>query len=279
MRMRSLVLWIRTWALLLVLGIAVLGSAPAGASPIVLLGDSWGVGIGPSVRSTLDAEGFSSLAIHNASVGGSRAVQWNANQFGTMSSILAGDADAKLIHLIVGGNDLLAGLSNPTVAITNAISNTLGVLNKIVAASSVPVLFSGYEWLAAPPAPFPPSLANALLDSFVNGVAAGVAGDPLLASRVTVMNTHGLMQVHFGVPQNGIPAFDPSLPNASLPGPSTAFFDQIHLNRAGYDVLAQHLYDEFYGPVLVPEPTTALLVLVGLAPLAARARNGARAGR
>lgn len=262
---------LRVRVLLLLAALGLPAVAPvASASPIVLLGDSWGVGIGPSVRTVLDAEGHADLAIHNASVGGSRASQWNANAYGTMPQVLAGDADARLVHLIVGGNDLLAGLSNPAAAVQNATTNTLGVLAKIAAATPVPILFSGYEYLANPPGGLPPVLANAFLDAFVDGVAQAVAADALLASRVTVLNTHGLMQVHFGVPQAGVPAFDPSLPDATLPGPTSAYADSIHLNRAGYDVLAQELYDRFYAPVLVPEPGTALLVLAGLAILARR---------
>ena len=262
---------------LILLALALFGASPARSAPVVLLGDSWGFLIGPAVRSTLDANGHSSVALHNGSVPGSRAVQWNTDVFGTAATILAPHTDLQMIHLIVGGNDLLAGTGDPLVTIGAAVGNAVGFLGKLAAASSVPILFTGYEYLPNPPAGTTTELANQFLNAFVDGVASAVGGNPLLASRVTVLNTHGLMQVHFGVPQLGIAPFDPSLPDPLLPGPTTAFADAIHLNPAGYSVLAGHLYQQFYEPVLVPEPGVALLVVVGLATTAlirSRANRG-----
>lgn len=251
-------------------------ATPGEASPVVLLGDSWGALIGASVRGTLDAEGHAALGLHNASVGGSTAAQWNAGAFGSMEEVFADHGDARLVHVILGGNDLIGGADDPLTAIDQASADTLDVLRDVAGATSAPILFSGYEYLPGSLAGFDPSLVNLFLDTYVGGLASSVAADPLLASRVTVVNTHGLMQVHFGVPQEGIPAFDPSLPDPSLPGPDSAFADAIHLNRAGYDVLADQLYQDFYGPVLVPEPgATALLLAAGIA--LHRARRRARA--
>jgi lysophospholipase L1-like esterase len=259
---------------LVVLFVALFAAQLAAAAPVVILGDSWGVLVGPSVRTVLDANGYSSLAIHNASIGGSRASQWAADQFGTMDQILLNDGDARFIHLIVGGNDLLGGLADPVTALNNAVANTTTVLHKIADASTAPILFSGYEWLAVPPPGFSSPLANAFLDLYVNNVIANIAADPALSARVTGLNTHGLMQVAFGIPQLGIPAGDPSLPNNQLPSPNTVFADQIHLTRPGYDVLATDLYSQFYGPALaIPEPSTAVLLLAGLSVLAARRRS------
>ena len=260
----------------LLLAFALLGARASLAAPVLLLGDCWGFLIGPSVRATLDANGLSSVALENDSVPGSRAVQWNTDVYGTASSILAPHTDLEMIHLIVGGNDLLAGTGDPVAAISATIGHTVSFLGKLAAASSVPILFTGYDYLPSPPAPLTPAQANQFLNAYVDGVAAAVGADPLLSSRVTVLNTHGLMQVHFGVPQQGIAPFDPSLPDPTRPGPTTAFADAIHLNSAGYTVLAQHLYGEFYGPVLAPEPGAALLAVVGLAALAAGRLRSAR---
>ncbi len=88
--------------------------------------------------------------------------------------------------------------------------------------------------------------------------------------------THGLMQVHFGIPQLGIPAFDPSLPDVTKPGPSSAFADSIHLTSAGYDGLAQRVYDDFYEPILVPQPASGALVALGLGRIVIGRRLAAR---
>ena len=243
--------WIAWWiGLFFVVAATSMGRPPASASEVVLLGDSWGVGIDASVRGVLNVHGLASVSVHNASVNGSRASQWNANAFGSMAQILTSDADAKLVHLIVGGNDLLGGLSNPAQAVQQAKTNIIGILISLAAATPAPILYSGYDYLPNPPGGLTTEAVNRFLDDLVNGVKEAVLADPTLQSRVTVMNTHGLMQVQFGVPQRGIPPFDPTLPDPTLPGPSTAFSDAIHLTRAGYDILAHKLITEFHEPIL-----------------------------
>lgn len=270
-----MVCWIRVRgrglaAALVVLAVVVGTAGSAAAASITLLGDSWGVLIGPSVRSTLDAEGFSAVDLYNDSVGGSTASQWASGTYDPTFSLFP---DTELVHVILGGNDLIAGASgDPVAVLTATIANTLSVLGDIAAATSAPILFTGYDYVPTPPAGLSSADANAFLDQYVDGVAAAVAGvGGAFASQVTVINTHGLMQVHYGV--GGIPAFDPSLPDPTLPGPAAAFADAIHLTTAGYDILAQELYDSFYGPILVPEPGTGLLVAAGLVGLAATRRR------
>lgn len=208
----------------------------ASARPFVVLGDSWGVLGSPSMSGVLAAEGFGSTALANEATGGSTAEEWNTGVF-DIPSILAGHPDLEVVHLIVGGNDLLGGAP----VIPTIVLDIVGVLEQIAAATPVPILYTGYDYLPNPPLPVP--IANAAVDALIDGVAGAVAADPLLAGRVAALNSHGLMQVHFGIPQLGIPPFDPSLPDPSQPGPTTAFADGIHLTAAGYTVYAQNIFD------------------------------------
>lgn len=72
--------------------------------------------------------------------------------------------------------------------------------------------------------------------------------------QLTFHNSLGLMQVQYGIPGLGIPAFDPSLPDSTLPSPEVAFADAIHLTPAGYLLFAEEAFDVFYEAQLVPEP-------------------------
>ncbi len=252
-------------ATILLVGFLLL-AGPAQASPIVLLGDSWGVLAGPSIESTLAANGHGALGVTNASVGGSTAAQWSGGTY-DVAGLFAAHPDAVVAHLIVGGNDLIGGVlggGNPITVISQTVSATTSVLTQIASSSSAEILFSGYDYVPNPPAGSTPALANLLIDLFLDGVAQNVAADPLLASRVTVVDTHGLMQVAFGIPQLGIAPGDPSLPDATLSGPDAAFADSIHLTPAGYDVYADALYGAFYASVL-PEPGVATFGVVVLA--------------
>lgn len=239
----------------------------AGASEIVILGDSWGVLFGPAVERRLVADGSVGIDVANLAIGGSTAAQWSSGQIGDLGDILAPHPDARVVHVSVGGNDMLAGLSDPLVAVTTAVANTLLMLEQVASATSASVLFTGYDYLAASLGPLSNQAVNLFLDSFIDRVAAGVAANPAISSQVTVLDTHGLMQVHFGIPQLGIDPFDPSLPDVTLPGPTTAFRDTIHLTDAGYDVFISEAFDRYYRARLVPEPAAAGLLAGALAGL------------
>jgi hypothetical protein len=84
-------------------------------------------------------------------------------------------------------------------------------------------------------------------------------------ASLTAIDFNGLMQESYGFdgvqytiydPAFAIPAGDPSLPDPPLPSPNAAYFDSIHLPAAGYLLLAEEHYLQFYslylGPVPVP---------------------------
>ncbi len=225
------------------------------AAEVVLMGDSWAYQMAHRgiVQTVLTERGLGNVTVYNGGKAGSTAAQWNAGTGGVLliTDVLTANPDAELVHLIVGGNDLR--LERP---VPDTVIETEQVLEQLVSLTSAPIVFSGYDYTPEPPPGIDTPTANAIIDSYVAGMANAVANNPLLAPQVTVVNTHGLMQIEFGIPQLGIPAGDPSLPDAILPGPNTAFADNIHPNDDGYVVYVNYIFDEFYADVL--NPTTQL---------------------
>ncbi len=266
-RTTSAGLWLAAAALLWLAG-------SAQASSVVLLGDSWGALGGPSIQNTLANNGYTGT-FTNASVGGSTAAQWSSGAITDVGALFGAHPDAVAAHVIIGGNDLIGNIlagGDPVTVIGQTITDSLSLLTQIALATPAPILISGYDYVPSPPGGFSSLEANGLLDLYLDLIDQNVSANALLSSRVTVANTHGLMQVSFGIPQLGLLPGDPSLPDATLPGPDIAFADSIHLTTAGYDVYADELYSIFYSTV-VPEPGTAVLVLVGLGMLGAGRRG------
>lgn len=230
------------------------GTQHAGAAEVVLLGDSWGAFIVDSVRATLNARGLKTIRIHNAAVPGSTADQWRRGAYGAMTTLLKSDTNAMAIHLFLGGNDILSKLPNSTAAaaaVGPATTNIIRVLSAIASANPAPILYSSYDYLPGPARTGGTALLiNRWLVELFDGVAAQVEADPVLRTRVTALSNFGLMQLHYGIPQLGIPPWDPSLPDGQLPGPAVAFADDVHLTRAGYDIFFRKLYADFCAPLL-----------------------------
>ncbi len=228
------------------LALCVLVARPAAAAEIVLIGDSWGVLGGPSIIGAIQGTGHA-VAMDNLSIGGSTAANWNAGVHDDIGALLAANTDEQAVHVILGGNDLFAAATSPDpFGVLNQAVND--VLTTVAGATTVPILYSGYDY-----GPTADAASNAFLDIYMAQVAFAVSASPI-ASQVTMLNSNGLMQVVFG----GLAAPDPN-----QPGPCSAYADPIHLNVAGYDVYADNLYAEFYAAVL-PEPSFGALCIAGI---------------
>ncbi len=208
------------------------------AEPVVVIGDSWGVLVSPLLEAELAAQGFGSNTVANHAVGGSRASQWVAGVF-DIAGILAANPDVEVVHISLGGNDLIA--AGNVLAIQDIARDVAGVAAQVAALTDAGILISGYDYVPNPPVPE----ANLAIDLLMSFLFLEVSAEPTLFERAVVVNTNGLMQVHFGV--GGLPPFDPGLPDSSLPGPAAAFADSIHLNAQGYAILAGEWFDRAYG--------------------------------
>lgn len=224
------------------------------SAEVVLLGDSWGAFIGDSVRTQLNARGLKSVRIHNAAVPASTADEWQRGVHGTLPKLLASDTNAVSIQLFLGGNDILRKLPSSlaaAAAVEPTATNVVRVLAAIAAASPAPILYSSYDYLPGPARTGGTALEiNRWMTELLTRVAQLVAADADLNARVTVLNALGTMQIHYGIPKLGLLPSDPALPNVELPGPSTAFADDIHLTRVGYDLFFRKLYREFHAVLI-----------------------------
>jgi lysophospholipase L1-like esterase len=275
----------RTLSRILVLGLWLVASAPAQASRIVVFGDSWGVPTATALQQVLVAEGVAET-VYNAALSGETAA--NLSSPGGLAGIdaaLAANPEADLVHLSIGGNDLLGfwTASMPpaqqAALFASIVEDVETIVDHILAERpGVSILWSSYDY--ARPVPFlgTPAQLNAAAAQ-VGALALSLMGS---TPGLTFGNYAGLMQVTYGFdgvqytpfdPATPIAPGDPSLPNPNLPSPAVAFADLIHLTPAAYLVLAQAQYDSFYAQHLVPEPATGLLVAAGLVALGIERRR------
>jgi len=249
--------------------IAAFGPAPPlEAERIVVFGDSWGVPFAPALQQVLNDNGHSSVTVLNAAFGGETASQMSSNSLTRglpyITDVLTTNSDANLVHLSIGGNDLL-GSWNPAFtpsqedALHQAIYDDITtVANHILSIRpDIQIYHPTYDYL--PATTFDPLRFNPVLDS--GSVFAQTLADSL--PRMTFHNSLGLMQVNYGFSSLGIPPFDPSLPDPTRGSPSIAFADAIHLTADGYSIFAQEAFDVFYKSQAVPEPSSFALFSMG----------------
>jgi lysophospholipase L1-like esterase len=253
----------------------VAAAAPAAASRIVVFGDSWAVPAAGALQQVLNSEGIPETVYNAGVVGQTAAFLSSPTGLASISTALAANPDADLIHLSIGGNDLFAGTALATI-----VGDAEAIVDHILSLRpGASILWSSYDYPRPVPG-FTPAEVNAVEIQF------GVLAQALAASTpgLTFGDFLGLMQTSYGFdgvqytpydPAVPIAPGDPSLPNSALPGPYAAYADTIHLTPQGYLVLAQAQYDSFYALHLVPEPGTGVLLMAGLLGLAWRRERAA----
>jgi lysophospholipase L1-like esterase len=237
------------------------GASAHAAAEVLVVGDSWGFLTAPALAQVLLDNRHPGVGVVNASVPGETADDLSKPPgLQSIGDALAAHPDVVVVHLSIGGNDFLGGW---TASLTAAQEDML--FDAIVAdvqtiaqhvltlRPDVLLLQPSYDYPRRLPngTPLEVNTAAEELSSRMQTLAGSTAG-------MTFENLNGLMQLHFGLPDLGLPPFDPSLPRIDQPSPAEAFVDAIHLTAGGYVIFSQELYDRFYAGVLPPPPVPAL---------------------
>ncbi len=235
----------------------------ARAADILVLGDSWGVGINDSIVAVAGSEGFT---VNNQAHGGRTAADMvTPSGLVELTGDLLANPDAKVVQLIIGGNDFLNRTSGWNSSLTTAAEQALfdSIIDDVETIADhiatirpdVETFHMGYEY----PQPLPLGSVQEVNQAILT---LSAMQESIVAPNYNYIEFYGLTQKAFGF--NGNPPDGTSDPN--FPGAAIAFRDNIHLTQAGYLLYAQASFDT-YRSVLVPEPTSAtslFLAAVGL---------------
>ncbi len=227
-------------------------SVHAQGAEVIVLGDSWANRLAGPLRQTIIDEGHPEIALLNEGVEGARADELVSSDpsigLPYIENVLLANPDAQIVHLSIGGNDLFDGIlfiNNDAIVnslLTRVVDDTEDiVLHMLSVRPDVEVFQSGYDFLQ-PILFFDPARVNEVmldLDSRLYALADTIPG-------YTYEGYYGFAQINYGMPELGIPPFDPSLPDASLPSPASTFVDEIHYTPAVYGVFADDLYVAYY---------------------------------
>jgi hypothetical protein len=227
-------------------------SVHAQGAEVIVFGDSWANRLAGPLRQTIIDEGHPEIALLNEGVEGARADELVSSDpsigLPYIENVLLANPDAQIVHLSIGGNDLFDGIlfiNNDAIVnslLTRVVDDTEDiVLHMLSVRPDVEVFQSGYDFLQ-PILFFDPARVNEVmldLDSRLYALADTIPG-------YTYEGYYGFAQINYGMPELGIPPFDPSLPDASLPSPASTFVDEIHYTPAVYGVFADDLYVAFY---------------------------------
>lgn len=247
---------------------------PASASPvprILLAGDSWA-----ALMQAFDTyqtvlpeypgcEDYRSLGFRTAVVG-MRASEFVAPaMLAKVAEELALYPTIDVVHLSLGGNDILYGTWKPTMspaqqqALFDSVTAHVETAIDFILAQrpDIRVGLCGYTFGDHAASGVTPSQANQAILALEQSKLAMLQGK----ERVFYIHNLGLMQYSYGIPQadppipamsvpypGGYPDYDP-MPggNMAYSTPEEALVDSdIHLTPAGYVIVARRCMDEFY---------------------------------
>lgn len=241
-----------------------------GSSRVLVIGDSWShVDCGQLQNCFIDQE-MTTLAVNGGVPGIKASTLAQASELARVQSLILAHPVIDTVQLTIGLNDFLADWYNqmsPAVeralfdqiqadveAVVNAVCAVRPSIEVILTSydfinfedlrQTDPLVQLGWTWLGSP-TPFDLNRAMMDMDSRKETMANG---DP----RITYIDFYGASQRVFGVPSLGIPPFDPSLPDETLPSPVAAMgnggTDPIHLSTSAYFNRAALAFHGFYRP-------------------------------
>jgi lysophospholipase L1-like esterase len=281
--------------ILLTLFLSLYFQAEAGTKRILVVGDSWAVFMthpvaGEIFQTTLKKQGYEDVEIvatEKTAVGGSRADQWATNQKGKLDDLkqaLETNPTVDIAFVVIGGNDFLreaikTNLANLTAKDRARLwagirTNIQTLVDALLAfRPGLKVVLCDYDYLNLAAA------ARSPLKQTFNGISQADFNRYLLdlgrekraltekSSRCWYIQNWGLMQYHFGDPEQKYeartvpypgapPKFDP-YPGGdpTKAGPAKAFDqgalnDGIHLNAEGYRLIIENALQQGLGAML-----------------------------
>jgi lysophospholipase L1-like esterase len=260
-------------------------SAGAGTKRILVVGDSWAAFMthpiaGEIFQTTLKKQGYEDVelvATDKTAVPGSRADQWasnHKNKLDDLKQALEANPTIDIVFVVIGGNDFLreamrTNLSNLTAEDRSRLwtgirTNIQKLADTILAVRpGLRFVLCDYDYLNIA------ATARSPLKHTFNGISQADFNRYLLdlgrekralteqTKRCVYIDNWGLMQYHFGDPDEGYPPGKVKLPGGdpSKASPAKAFDqgalnDGIHLNPEGYRVLLEHVLKQGLGAML-----------------------------
>jgi len=237
------------------LGLAAMATV-ASAADIIVFGDSWGTFGRNQFRARAAADG---LTVDNRAVGGTTANFWARPAFSNSLRDAGRDnADAKFVWLTIGGNDAIPKMAAQVPVeeiISTVVNDTLTFIDPLLNENpNIVIVGFGYEQLdwtsrqcaslaqdifwECPGNPVDPVCANTVQFALQDAVDRTAAARP---GRFFSVNLYGSMQVAAGV--SGASVGSPVLTEYAS---AEYMNDCIHLNGAGYEVVFDALWDEFF---------------------------------
>jgi hypothetical protein len=265
---------------LLVVLLALTPLASAQTYHVLLVGDSWAEimwNVG-TIDAVFDSHGRSDLNAKGdvTAISGSKASEWaQPASLLAITNELDANPSIEVVQLVIGGNDFLAGQSGggwyqgmgdvaEAALFAQIVADIETVVDHILAHDpDIKVLVSSYDYTN-----FVESLSGingAVCTAYWNdlgqptpvqintaGAELEVAREAMLATkeRTASIEHYGYMQWAFGYSSLGISPGDLTPPgDITLPSPPEAMAlgaDCTHLDPAGYVVVVEHLWDDFY---------------------------------
>ena len=251
-------------------------SAQAQTPRILVVGDSWTPAMPSGITSVLNDRGLGEYTAVGGSttLGGTTAAQWaSAPYLALITQELTNNPTIDIVHLSMGGNDFLGAVPLTPEELADLIDQVFDDIDTVAAhilsiRPNAVVALCSYDYVAT-------QAYNDALGQFAETAIARAATNP----NYFYINNLGLMHYTYGYPgefgpgetpfPGGYPDYDPVMGgDPSLPSPPEALADSIHLNAAGYLVLAERCVDEFYADWVVDWPLpaygdAALILLTG----------------
>ncbi len=262
--------------------LVLLVSVPASAQDyhVLLVGDSWAeiMWTFDVIDSVFDNHGRADLNAKGdlTAISGSKASEWaQAAWLQSITDELDANPTIEVVQLVIGGNDFLAGASGggwfqgmgqaaEDQLFAQIVADIETVVDHILAYDpAIKVVVSSYDYTnfveslvglngvvctaywndLGQPTPVQINTAGANLEVAREAMLNGKA-------RTTSIDHYGFMQWSFGYATQGLNPGDLIPPgDITLPSPPEAMAlacDCTHLDTSGYEVVQEHLWQEFY---------------------------------